>query len=486
MTTGAPIVSPPLRNLLLVAFVGWLLQLANLHYVFAYGRAVGADYTRGADTPVYCGMANALQNGERLDPMYQERLLVPLILLGLRVVGWPDSVFPWLVSLFVIPAAVSIGWLGWLVTERRWVAYTASALTCIYPTAWQYGVLIETDTLHLYLGGMAVVGTILAKEYGGRWFIVSALTWPLVHLVRPALWGVGVVLPFFLYSRLKLSKDRWAAVLLCLGAWAVPCSFAAANYLRWGIGTPSLHTAEILFVWTRSRVRAVVESEQHGGDWTPLVRDAVAVARQDPRWSILHGEFRDPAEFARTYRDVMRESRHFLWAHKGAFIRTTLGEFLHQCTAPLRYYHHYGVPSLSVLYPNMERALRMALKLSWWFGLCGLAWVIGGRHGSVAFFVLAVAAMNYIPSSLSCWAGARIRMISDVLGIPFMAAAAAQGLPWVGLLLLILAAYTPRRLGLSAAYYNIAASVVTAIWMVLMLRKARRVERFESPKETNV
>lgn len=446
------------RNLLVIALFGWMLHLLNLSYVFEYGRQTGADYTRGADSPVYRGMADAWTRGERLDPMYQERLLVPGMLRAIRAIGLGDGALPWFVSVLVVPTVLATGWLAWMLTARPWGAYLAAGMTALYPTAFQYGTLVETDTLHLYLAVMALTSTIAARKTRRReWLLATAVFWPLAHLARPALWGMAIALPMFLWGSLKDRATRAAAVLACMGALLVPASFAAANLARFGIASPSLHQAEILFVWTRSRVAAVVEAEESGREWTPAVRDAVAAARRDPRWPTLHGRFASGAEFAAAYRGVIGDAARFLREHARVFIRTSLGEFLHQCSAPLRFHHRYGDPPLDPLYPRIDGALRATLKLAWWFGLCGWAWVFGGRNRDVALLILFAAFLNFAPSSLSSWAGARIRMVSDVMGIPLIVAGVMQPMAWVGLCVVGAVGYLPRRFGASALYFNIVA-----------------------------
>lgn len=475
-TTGMNPGAKVWRNLLAIALLGWMLHLLNLGYVFEYGRQAGADYTQGADSPVYRGMADSWIRGERLDPMYQERLLVPWMLRSLRAAGLSDRAFPWIVSVLVVPTVLAMGWLAWLLTNRSWGAYLAALATCLYPTAFQYGTLVETDTLHLYLSVVALTCTIAARKTRRReWLLATAVLWPLAHLTRPALWGMAVALPVFLWGSLRDRTTRAAAVLACAGAFLVPVSFGIANLVRFGVASPSLHQAEILFVWTRSRVTAAVEAEESGREWTPAVRDAVAAARRDPRWPVLHGRFASGAEFAAAYRGVIRDSTRFLREHARVFIKTSLGEFLHQCSAPLRFHHRYGEPPLDPLYPRLDGALRAALKLAWWFGLCGWAWVFGGRHRDVALLVLFAAFLNFAPSSLSSWAGARIRMVSDVMGIPLIVAGVMQPVAWVGLCVVAVAGYLPRRLGSSARYFNIVAalSAVVAMTAAALGRRGR-------------
>lgn len=473
-------------SLLAIGLLGCLLHWANLFYVFHYGTRTGTDYTLGPDAPVYLGMTESLARGERLDPMYQERLLLPCILLILRFVGFSHTVFPWIVSLLLVPTVVAVGWLAWLLTQRVTAAYIAGVLTTLYPTAYQYGILVETDTLHLYLAVLAVVGTVAAsRSQNNTWFLGTGVLWFLTHLARPALWGMGLVLPLFFWKALKTQGTRWAAVLACCGALAVPVGFAVSNIVRFGIASPSLHTAEILFVWTRSRVHAVVETESKGGEWTPLVRDAVADARTDPRWRILHGQYATPREFKDAYRSVIRDSLKYLRQHMRVFVKTTMGEFLYQCTVPFRVYHQYQAPSLESLYPPMERFWRVVLKLGWWFLGCGWAWVCGGRNRDIAILILVVALLNFVPSSLSCWAGARIRMPTDVLGISFVAAALMQPVAWGGLIVLGLLAYVPRRFfGASHAYFSVVSGAVALGWLVVMWRMGG--EKIDAQDEARV
>ena len=473
------------RGLAIIGALGCLLHWVNLAYVYHYASQTGTDYTLGPDSPVYRGMAEAIARGERLDPMYQERLLVPLILWVLQSVGATHRVFPWLVAILVLPTIMAIGWLAWLLTQRRAVAYAAGILTALYPSAYQYGVLIETDVLHLYLAVVAFVCTVMARETrAAKWFVGAGVFWLLTHLTRPALWGMGLVLPFYWGYALKERLNRRVALVACCGALITPLTFAASNFVRFGIPSPSLHTAEILFVWTRSRIHAVATSEQKGGEWTPLVQGAVADARRDTRWAILHGAYNRTEEFADAYRSVLRESKEYLWRHSRIFLKTTLGEFWHQCSAPFRFYHRYQVPPLEVLYPRGEKTLRVILKLGWWFGLCGWAWAFGGRHRGTAALLLTLAVLNFAPSSLACWIGARIRMPTDILGIPFVMAALTQPLAWAGLTALVGLAYAPRRLGASHDYFLGTSAVLTLAWMAAMNRFGRKQECVRSPADS--
>jgi len=466
------------RVLLVLAGIGLLglvLHGFNIWRVTRFGATVGTDYHIGPDTPSYSRMAQAIRDGGRQDPMYQERMLVPLILAGLRAAGLEDALFPWVVALLVVPTTVAVGWMGWLLGARARAAYVSALLFVMYPTAYQYGVLVETDTLHLYLAVMALACTINGMKTGSRATLATAAClWPLAHLVRPSLWGLMLFLPFFLWKRLADRKTRNYALAACAGIAFVPLLFSALNLARFGIISPSLHQAEILHVWTCSRVGAFIETRKTGEPMSPLFNRAVSRARKDPRWPVIHGAFDRPEEFRDAYTSLLEDSRNYLRLHRKEMFHTTWSELRHQLTASWSYYNRYNAPSLDILYPDVHKILHIVFQLAGVFSVFGLCFVFAGKNRDVVLFVLLGFVLMFIPSSLSCWAGARMRMVMDAMLIPFVVAAASLPLSWKVVGALLVGAYLPRRWGASHGYYRTVSAMLVLTGGFLSFRLGKK------------
>lgn len=442
-----------------IAIASWVGHAGCLHHLLRSGRYGDVDFTFGPDTPVYRSMADAWERGTRFNPMYQERVLLPLIVVGLRRLGYSDADYPWSVTILVPCVVVALGWAAWRVTERQWAVVLSGLLFLVYPNAYQFGVLIETDMLHAYLAALASVTLWEARCSCRRlWLYVTGLLWFLTHLTRPALWGMGLLIPYIIWPLIRQRALRVSALFACVAALVVPVWFAAINFIRFGIASPSLHTAEILFVWTRSRVVAAVEARQDRALLTPVVQREVGLRRQDPRWKVLHGEYKNAAEFASAYRSVLKESLDVLWRYKREWLKTTFGEWLHQLSYPLRYHHRYT----TVSWPREEKLqaylFRPLLKLAWWFGWCGGVWLARGRHRILAWIVAAVAVLNFLPSALSCWLNARIRLPLDLLSMPLIVFGIMAPWAWVMLCSMVAVGYLPRRLGAPAWWFNTVAA----------------------------
>ena len=99
-----------------------------------------------------------------------------------------------------------------------------------------------------------------------------------------------------------------------------------------------------------------------------------------------------------------------------------------------------------MLYPPWFERSRAILKVGAILGVLGLASVLSGKSRSVALLFLVIMGLVFLPAGFSCYAGARYRMLTDLLMIPFVAVSATQGLAWCALAVIVAVGYLPHRM----------------------------------------
>lgn len=467
-----------------VCIISVLLHAANLHLFLRYGAQARIDIAAGPDTPTYRQMADNLLAGEAPNPMYQERLLVPLVLAALKILHIHEYAFLWLVCLLALPATAAAVYLTRLITGHRAGALVGGILFALYPNIFQYETLIETDAVHTYLAVMAVGCTMAyVSERSWRAALGAAVLWPLAQLARPTLFGIAIFIVIILWPLFRLRETRISAMVLCASSVLVPGGLALHNALRFGIPSPSLCQVEMLHVWTIPRMQAITEARETGERISALFYGKIADFRQTDDWRILHGKYEDAGEFRNVYREILTADRAYLRSNWKTLVETSILEFRQQLSGPLRYYNLYSGVEVEKLYPDLSAVLWIAFRLGFAFSLLGWGMSLAGKQRAYGLLVAGIFFLTFAPASLSFWAGPRYRMLTDAISIPLVVLAGMQWVAWSAIGLIAVLGYMPMRfMNASTGWFRgIVVIVLAAAGMTLVL-KERRTIRQPQPK----
>ena len=173
------------------------------------------------------------------------------------------------------------------------------------------------------------------------------------------------------------------------------------------------------------------------------------IARGDPVWRSLRLFAQEPPSpnFRAAHRELMERNRAFVREHFDLYIRASLEGISEQWNkTPSMLPQEWTLLDVPgelkrPASPWVLRAYRLTLALAM-FG-AALAWARGPR-GLVLF--VAVASVPLVMAWTSCWwDSSRVKLVFDLLVLPFAAAAAVCPASWVAVVAAAALGYLPRK-----------------------------------------
>jgi len=441
-----------LRVLLVIGLVSAVLHGWRVAEVLRLSDELGVDLTEGPDTPSYTGNAGALLDGRPFSPLFRERVLYASLIAGARILGFRDQSVLWVCVPLEIPAILALGFLAWYVARKPAASVVAAVLYAAYPNTYQVAVVLMPDLLHAQLVVMALALTAAWVEYDRRSFAgLAALLWLMAQVTRPTMFLVVASLPWLLWRTFLVPGRRTISLLLCALTVVYPISMTVSNALRFGIARPSLAGVEYLHSGFVPRMKAMQRNALQPQSMTQLYREErEVIARGDPTWRSLRLFAQEPPlpGFHAAYRELMDRNGAFVRAHRGLYIRASIEGILEQWNktpaALPQEWTLFNVPE-ELKRPASAwvlRAYRLALVLAM-FGVA-LAWARGPR-GLVLF--TAVSSVPLVMAWTSCWwDSSRVKLVFDLLLLPFAAAAAVCPASWAAVVAAAGLGYLPRKL----------------------------------------
>ena len=456
-----------------VAFLGVLLHSAHLLHLLKLSNYDLTQCAWGADTPTYMRMIVAFSGETSLNPMYQERLLAPILMWLFKISTGNISCFLFLIVVLELPAAMSIGYIAKKLSAKSFAGIVASLIYIVYPDSYQYGVLLQTDTLHveLMLIALAFTGIYLERKKW-HWIIPVIIMWSLCQLTRPTLFLLAGGFIFCMVINWRNKAIRYQFLVLGLGVMIVPMGHVITNYYRYGIPAPSLCQVEMLYTWTVPRVKTLSLNKKNPQPITALFERNVRDVRSTENWKNLHGqddnrEFKaDPAAFKESYIQALNSSKKYITEHRSEMMETSWMALQQEFTTVPRYYHPIASQSLVGYYPDCSLFIQRAYKIFILFGMMGIIRSLTGKRNEFTFIMLVIILLIIIPSSLSWMCLGRYRYNVDIIIMPYAAWAMCMGLCWLVMAGVFLAGYLPHHIfKLPKLYFNSVVSVAMAIFV---------------------
>ncbi|MFH0908134.1 MAG: hypothetical protein V1929_05170 [bacterium] len=456
--------------ILLLGLASVLFFWCHLTVILNAGDRTGVRLWESGDTVQYVRTAGVLTGGGRMNPTYRERILLPvLIAISDRIFQSPIPIL-WLVGLLQLPATIAAAFITFHLSGRQRVSLAAAGMYVLYPNIYRRGVFLDTDVLHaqLFLFAVALLFAFSRRSTWGR-ALAASVSWPLVQMARPTLFGVCPFLAVSLWTQFRDPRSRFKAVAICCSALVVPVISATINLAQFGIFAPSLHAAEMLHVWAVPRIKVVQRNAETPGRVSDYFNEEITAARADPRWRQLHGEYESTKQFAAAYRSVISEDSSFVRRNWRDFLASAWPILVLEVEAVPYLHDEYQARIAPGPYPDGSRVLRAVYKLMLIIAFCAVVSVWKTPSWRLGILVLGAFGLIFLPASFSWWwLGGRYRIPLDVTMIPLLCIALFERGTWLTLGGVVLLAYAPFRiLGLPDTFMHVMTVAILVAYVAL-------------------
>jgi len=459
------------RAILILGIVSAVLHGINIAYVLHCSERDGVEYYTFDDTASYINNSRAMFEEQPMSPLFHERVVYSFLLAVVNAAGLPYHSLIWLTVPMEVPAVMCMALLGLLLTRRKYIAVISAVIYVLNPNSYQISASLLPDWLN---GQCALISMALTLNWvlngHKKSGYAACFMIPFTQMIRPTTFPMIVPLLILLFRKDSLASHRRTLNgLLCLSALAYPLLTTAINYSLYGVPRPLLAPGLQLHHGYVSTIRAMLRNAETPGSITEYYFDEKHnVALKHPAEVAIDSYGNSPirADFASNYYHIVQMSKEIISQHPGLRLEIML-------TGAQRYL--FFAPSFSPgvnsshLYPDWSSTMR---KLHWMalvFTLCGAALMVRRLDPRVTLFIL-------------CWVGivglvlvgthhdsVRVRLLIDLMFIPFFAVGLLSVPTWISLFSLVLIAYGPRRfLGASHEYMLIASAVVAVISTIVL------------------
>lgn len=473
-------ISTPPRSLivalLLLGLLSFVLHGVFLLHLASVSAEAGVSYFSGPDTPAYLRAADALRGEAGVNPMYHERILLPLIIVAVQAMGLEAPAALWVILLLEIPATLAMGYLGWALSGRRSVAGLAAMLYVLHPDTYQNGALLQTDLMHVQWALIAAAATVhFVRERNARLALWAALPWILAQLTRPTYFMIAAGFLIPLWAWRKDAALRRGFIWLSLLSLVVPAGWSIGNAIRFGVPSPSLCMAEMLETWTVPRAKALLRNAQQPVSLTVAFDEEVARVRATDTWQVLHGHKGAPEDFRHAYRGSISSNAAFLATNVAVTLSACRAELRNEIMFVPKFHHPDASSALNGRYPDVSRWLGMAYKVGFLFLAFAAPLAFRREYWPLFFLFGAMVALVLGPASLSWWCCGRYRFNVNILLLPIVALGLARPAAWCVVGATFVFGYLPVHL-LHAAPMLVAVVATMALGMAwtLLALTARR------------
>ncbi len=460
------------RTLVIAGLLSLVLHAAYLVRLFDLSAATGVDLWASGDTGTYLGYADALVRGNPPNPVYRERVLLPLLIAAFQKAGAEPQSVLWVVVLLEPLVVYCLGFFAWKLFGNPWIAGLSALAYVFYPNSYGRGGLVDTDMLHAQLTVVALTATFCWwKEGRGRALAGAIPLWILLQLLRPTMYLAVVPLAILAIDVVRRYGTWRSAVALIASLLVVPTVMASHNWRAHDVASPSLLQAENLWVWMLPRIKTEQRNLTEPAPLSVLFAEEQEKARSSQVWKDFHNHGNDISRVGPAYRQLIGESKAFMATNTSWVIRTCWTELRRQVSAPPQFYLHEAMHkdlrSLQSLADSAHILVLLLLPLGVAYSLrqCAPAWIL--------FMVVFVAMIMGPATIVAWWQGSKYRLLADVIVIPWIVLAAVQPLTWGLVAAFVTIGYFPRRfLGAPAAWFTVSGIVLCAIGSALVATRS--------------
>ena len=462
------------RWMLALGCAAMLLRAANIGYLLHCSARDGVEYYAGADTASNIQNAAALFNAQPLAPIFRERITYPFLLAAVKAAGLEYRDLLWLTPPLDIPAVLAMALLGLVLTRRQSVAALGAGLYILNPNAFQLSATLMPDWLNGQVMLMGIAALLHWAQSGRRESALAAgILLAFSQTIRPTLFLVIGPLVILLWKGFWARERRWGNLLLCASVLAYPAFNLGLNARLYGVPNLLLSSGYQLHQCYVSYVRALEQDAvQPGSIAQRYFEEKHRIISSDPRELATdpYGNHPIRPDFARHYRDLVAESKAYLHAHPGLWLRAGCDGiyrqlfYLPRLAPDARHSHLYPVPSAWV-----HRLHNPAL----FFAFCGVFLLIRRLPWGTTLFYAGCTGIIALAVTASWYDTVRVRLLVDLLYTPVIAAGLLSLSAWLCLGSLVAVAYVPRRLfRLPVAYMQVASVIVLLLAAAGLLRKS--------------